>query len=390
MLAVLAVSLALAPPGLDSWQSMRQCLRKRLDQQGTVDLQFQRVDDAAALLDHVVGKDVIQQAQKCSRARPVEDVPAQCQSNRTGTATRAYQLGPQTFVCEYDDEDHVAILWRQPDAAELSLEAVLKWVRLPACAHPALAGVGAWPLVSLSHDRQRLAADTKPEKAATSELAKKLKALPPPVDFVRRSSGWTWLSTPAADEEPDKIEQSTQGTLIACGTGHKARDSNAGLDEQLDEAIAILLAPKGGSDAKAKGEAFALLKKHAPVASDKLLAMLSEETSATLTNPNLLLALGRLGQPSSVEGLRRAVENSSDGTAKIAAQALAEHPHAEAGTALVALLESDREPTVTIAAGAVVLRKDKLACPALAAAQARAPEAKTLRDAISRLRCAKK
>ena len=110
----------------------------------------------------------------------------------------------------------------------------------------------------------------------------------------------------------------------------------------------------------------------------------TEETSATLTNPNLLLALGRLGEPTAVEPLRRAVENSSEATAKIAAQALAEHPHADAFSALMGMLDTGSDAVLNAVAPAVVLRKDKAACASLSTAQERAPDNKALRAASTR------
>lgn len=399
MFPVLVISLALSPaPPTDAWHSLRACLRKQIGVAGTVDVQMQRMSDDgrrqgpnepnASLLDHIYGAGAASHAARCG-GKPVEEIPAGCYTSRVGNPIKAYATGPNTYICDYDDENHIAAMWRFSDAGDVTLSQALKWARLPMCKHATLQPVGEWPVFELAHTRQQLTADTTPQKAMAQEVGRALKALPPPVDWVQRSSGWTWMSNPTGEEDPDKVERNQIATRVVCATGQKSRSAEPTVEDKIEEAVTTLLQPRANADGKAKADAFALLKANATIATERLLALLTDETPASLTNPNLLLALGRLGQPAAVEPLRRAMENSSDSTAQYAGQALGEHPSADAQKALLTALESEREPVVVAAVSGLALRKDKSTCTDLVIAQKRFPEAKSIREAVGKLRCPK-
>jgi len=139
-------------------------------------------------------------------------------------------------------------------------------------------------------------------------------------------------------------------------------------EETVDEALAVLMAPRGtGPGARAAQDAaLDILRLEPRIAHPKLLALAEGVHPPPLT----LFALAALGLPESVPTLTRALRDGDAPTVVAAAEALARHPAAAAGKALEnALLDASLQ-VVLAAAAALAWRGDARAVPALRAALA--------------------
>jgi hypothetical protein len=113
-------------------------------------------------------------------------------------------------------------------------------------------------------------------------------------------------------------------------------------EETVDEALAVLMAPRGGPAAQAtRDAALGVLLSDPGIAHPKLLAL----AQGTHPPPLLLLALAEFGRPESIEVLTRALCEGDAPTQVTAAEALARHPlRATALPGLQRALDSAREP----------------------------------------------
>ncbi|HEV7588182.1 MAG TPA: hypothetical protein VGO40_08610 [Longimicrobium sp.] len=142
--------------------------------------------------------------------------------------------------------------------------------------------------------------------------------------------------------------------------------SAPGRHAELDAALAALQSPRGGApDQAAREGARDYLLAHADAAHPRLLALLEEGMAASpLAVVELLPAFGR---PESVPALERLVRAGAERTSRVAAEALARHPHAAALAALLGAFSAGTAEAVTAAADGLLARGDPAACHALAA-----------------------
>jgi HEAT repeat protein len=149
--------------------------------------------------------------------------------------------------------------------------------------------------------------------------------------------------------------------------------------DELEEALAMLAAPRGGGPGPnaARDAALGVLQAHPDLAHPRLLAM----AKAGHPPPLILLALATFGRAESIPVLARALRDGDAPTTVIAGDALARHRLPEARATLEAALTGTSGQTAMAAAVGLAQRRDPAALPALRAASAAWPPGE-VRDGI--------
>ena len=155
--------------------------------------------------------------------------------------------------------------------------------------------------------------------------------------------------------------------------------TNRGQQEEIDFALQLLVAPRGGEPGAvaARDEAMRTLMAAPGLAQPRLL----ELAAGSHPPPLILLALARLGQAEAVPALESALLEGDGPTSVIAAQALAQHPSPAAGEALERAIDANSDQIVLAAAKGIAQRGDIASIPLLRAALDSWPPGE-IRDAI--------